>query len=124
MLDRPGKDEIQLDLFLDYQSNVALYPAIGAYLRQHQPKLLAVWGKNDAFFVPAGAEAFRRDVPGAEIHFVDAGHFPLESKLSEILPILRNFLDRTLSHAGTDVFAGVTQDSVSTEGTPSRRTRD
>jgi pimeloyl-ACP methyl ester carboxylesterase len=99
LLDRPGNDEIQLDLFLDYRSNVALYPAIQAYLRAHQPKLLAVWGKNDPFFVPAGAEAFRRDVPGAEVHFVDSGHFPLESKLADVVAVLRPFLARAFDPA-------------------------
>ena len=74
---RPGNAEIQLDVFYDYRSNVALYPAFQAYLRAHQPPLLAVWGRNDKLFVPAGAEAFRRDVPWAEVKFVDGGHFPL-----------------------------------------------
>lgn len=77
-LDQPGSAEIQLDLFLDYQSNVALYPAIQHYLRANRPALLAVRGRNDPFFLPAGAQAFRRDVPGAQIHFVDAGQLGLE----------------------------------------------
>ena len=75
----PGNDEIQLDLFRDYQSNVALYPKFQEYFRTKRPALLAVWGKNDPFFLPAGAEAFRRDVPDAEIHLLDAGHFALET---------------------------------------------
>jgi AhpD family alkylhydroperoxidase len=115
LLDRPGNDEIQLDLLLDYQTNVALYPAFQAYLRQHQPPLLAVWGRHDPFFVPAGAEAFRRDVPAAEIRFVESGHFALESALPEVAAIVRGFLARTLDHAGVQTFAGVTQDSVPAE---------
>ncbi len=93
-LDQPGNAEIQLDLFLDYQSNVALYPAIQHYLRANQPPLLATWGKNDPFFLPPGAEAFARDVPGAEIHFVDAGHFALETKGEEIASLILGFLSR------------------------------
>lgn len=93
-LDQPGNAEIQLDLFLDYQSNVALYPAIQHYLRANQPPLLATWGRNDPFFLPPGAEAFRRDLPGAEIHFVDAGHFALETKGEEIASLILGFLSR------------------------------
>lgn len=81
---RPGVDDIQLDLFLDYASNVALYPTFQAYFRKHQPKLLAVWGRNDPFFLPAGAEAYRRDIPGADIRFFDTGHFALETHCREI----------------------------------------
>lgn len=91
-LARPGNDEIQLDLLLDYQSNVALYPAIQAYLRQHQPPLLAIWGRNDPFFIPAGAEAFKRDLPCADIRFVESGHFALETHASEIGAAMRGFL--------------------------------
>jgi pimeloyl-ACP methyl ester carboxylesterase len=76
---RPGAEEIQLDLVLDYRSNVALYPAFQEYLRKHKPPLLAAWGKNDAHFLPPGALAYRRDVPDAEIHFLDTGHFALET---------------------------------------------
>jgi pimeloyl-ACP methyl ester carboxylesterase len=92
LLARPGNDEIQLDLILDYASNVALYPAIQAYLREHRPPLLAVWGKNDPFFLPAGAEAFRRDVPDAEIRFYDTGHFALETHGAEISAAIGTFL--------------------------------
>jgi pimeloyl-ACP methyl ester carboxylesterase len=95
LLARPGNDEIQLDLFLDYQSNVALYPSFQTYLRTHRPPLLAVWGKNDPFFLPEGAEAFRRDQPAAEIHFYDTGHFALETHATEIAPAIREFLNRT-----------------------------
>src|SRR6202167_5631589 len=91
-LSRPGADEIQLDLFRDYQSNVALYPAFQQYFRAHQPPFLAVWGKNDPFFLPAGAEAFKRDIPGAVVRFFDTGHFALETHASEIAAAIRDFL--------------------------------
>ena len=93
-LARPGNDEIQLDLLLDYQSNLSMYDAIQAYLRRHQPPVLAVWGKNDPFFVPAGAEAFKRDIPSADIRFVDSGHFALETHASEIGAAMREFLSK------------------------------
>jgi pimeloyl-ACP methyl ester carboxylesterase len=94
LLARPGNDEIQLDLFLDYASNVALYPDFQAYLRTHCPPLLAVWGKNDPFFLPPGAEAFRGDVPNAEIRFYDTGHFALETHGTEIAAAIGEFLAR------------------------------
>jgi pimeloyl-ACP methyl ester carboxylesterase len=93
-LSRPGADEIQLDLFLDYASNVALYPAFQGYLRTSRPPVLAVWGKNDPFFLPAGAEAFKRDVPGAEVRFLDTGHFALETHVEEIAAAIGEFLRR------------------------------
>ena len=93
-LARPGDDEIQLDLFLDYASNVALYPAFQAYFRTHRPPLLAVWGRNDPFFLPAGAEAFARDMPDAEVRFLDTGHFALETHAAEIAAAIREFLSR------------------------------
>jgi len=96
LLARPGNDEIQLDLFGDYQSNVALYPQFQDYMRTRRPPLLAVWGKNDPFFLPAGAEAFKRDNPDAEIYLLDAGHFALESQGPEIATIIRDFLTRKL----------------------------
>ncbi len=92
LLARPGIDEIQLDLFGDYKSNVALYPQFQAYLRQHRPPLLAVWGRNDPFFLPAGAEAFRRDLPDADIRFYDTGHFAQETHGAEIGEAIRAFL--------------------------------
>src|ERR1700724_940064 len=95
-LARPGADEIQLDLFGDYKSNVAMYPEFQAYFRKHKPPLLAVWGKNDPFFLPAGAEAFKRDIPGAEVRFLDTGHFALETHCDEIAAAIRDFLDRML----------------------------
>lgn len=93
-LSRPGADEIQLDLFGDYKSNVALYPAFQAYFRTHKPPLLAVWGKNDPFFLPAGAEAFKRDIPNAVVRFFDTGHFALETHAAEIAASIRAFLPR------------------------------
>lgn len=94
LLARPGNDEIQLDLFLDYASNVALYPTFQAYLRTAQPPLLAIWGRNDPFFLPAGADAFRRDVPKAEVRLLDTGHFALETHAEEIAAAVREFLGR------------------------------
>jgi pimeloyl-ACP methyl ester carboxylesterase len=93
-LARPGADEIQLDLFGDYKSNVALYPAFQAYFRQHKPRFLAVWGKNDPFFLPPGAEAFKRDNPDAEVRFFDTGHFALETHAVEIAEVIGDFLSR------------------------------
>lgn len=90
----PGRDEIQSDLILDYRTNVALYPEFQRYLRMHQPPLLAVWGKNDPSFIPQGAEAFRRDVPDAEIHLVDSGHFALETHAGEIGRLMVSFMKR------------------------------
>jgi len=101
LLARPGNDEIQLDLFLDYASNVALYPKFQEYLRVKQPSLLAVWGKNDPFFLPAGAEAFKRDNPNAEVHFYDTGHFALETHHQEIAGAIRDFLGRKLASKAT-----------------------
>src|SRR6478672_7733299 len=93
-LARPGADEIQLDLFGDYKSNVALYPAFQEYFRTHKPRLLAVWGKNDPFFLPPGAEAFKRDNPNATVSFFDTGHFALETHAAEIAASIRDFLTR------------------------------
>ncbi len=93
---RPGAEEIQLDLIGDYKSNVALYPAFQAYFRAHQPPLLAVWGRHDPAFIPPGAEAYRRDLPEAEVHLLDAGHFALETHAEEIACLIRDFLLRKL----------------------------
>jgi pimeloyl-ACP methyl ester carboxylesterase len=93
-LARPGADEVQLDLFGDYKSNVALYPAFQDYFRKHQPPFLAVWGKNDPFFLAPGAEAFKRDMPDAVIRFFDTGHFALETHAGEIAVAIRDFLTR------------------------------
>ncbi len=97
LLARPGNDEIQLDLFLDYASNVALYPKFQEYFRVKQPALLAVWGKNDPFFLPHGAEAFKRDNANAEVHFYDTGHFALETHHQEIAGAIRDFLGRKVA---------------------------
>jgi pimeloyl-ACP methyl ester carboxylesterase len=91
-LARPGADEIQLDLLSDYKSNVAAYPTFQNYFRTHKPRLLAVWGKNDPFFLPRGAEAFGRDIPAATVHFFDTGHFALETHAKEIAAAIRDFL--------------------------------
>src|SRR5262249_15494527 len=92
LLERLGNKEIQLDLFLDYASNVKLYPKFQEYFRQSKPPLLAIWGKNDPFFIPAGAEAFRRDLPDAQVQFLDTGHFALETHVGEIATAMENFL--------------------------------
>lgn len=91
-LARPGNDEIQLDLLLDYASNVAAYDSFQAYFRDHQPPLLAVWGQNDPFFIPPGAEAFKRDLPNADVRFFDTGHFALETHAKEIGAAMIEFL--------------------------------
>jgi len=91
-LGRPGADEVQLDLFGDYKSNIALYPTFQKYFRTYQPRFLAVWGKNDPFFLPRGAEAYKRDIPGAEVRLLDTGHFALETHAPEIAVAIRSFL--------------------------------
>lgn len=93
-LARPGSDEIQLDLFGDYQSNVALYPAFQAYFRTHRPRFLAIWGKHDPFFLPPGAEAFKRDLPDADVRFLDTGHFALETHAGEIATAIGDVFGR------------------------------
>jgi pimeloyl-ACP methyl ester carboxylesterase len=92
LLERPGNKEIQLDLLLDYASNVKLYPKFQEYFRKSKPPLLAVWGKNDPFFIPAGAEAFRKDLPDAKIQFLDTGHFAIETHVVEIASAMKDFL--------------------------------
>jgi pimeloyl-ACP methyl ester carboxylesterase len=96
-LARPGADEIQLDLILDYRTNPRLYPDFQAYFRAHQPPVLLAWGRNDAHFLPAGAQAYRRDLPDAEIHLLDTGHFALETHAAEIGALMRDFLQRKLA---------------------------
>jgi pimeloyl-ACP methyl ester carboxylesterase len=91
-LDRPGSDAIQLQLFWDYQFNLDAYPAFQQYFRAHQPPTLVAWGRNDEIFGPDGAQAFRRDLPNAEIHLLDAGHFALETHGDEIATLIRDFL--------------------------------
>lgn len=97
LLARSGNDEIQLDLLLDYASNVALYPKFQEYFRTKRPPLLAVWGKNDPFFLPPGAEAFKRDNPNADVRFYDTGHFALETHYREIAAAIGDFLGRQLA---------------------------
>jgi pimeloyl-ACP methyl ester carboxylesterase len=96
LLERPGNKDIQLDLFLNYASNVKLYPKFQEYFRKSKPSLLAIWGKNDPFFIPAGAEAFRKDIPNAQIQFLDTGHFALETHVIEIASAMKEFLDNAL----------------------------
>lgn len=91
---RAGAHEAQLDLFRDYASNVALYPEFQAYFRKHQPPLMAVWGDKDPFFLPQGASAYKRDLPNAEVHFYDTGHFALETHAAQIAPVIARFLER------------------------------
>ena len=98
-LARPGNDDIQLDLFLSYRKNVDAYPNFHDYFRTHRPPLLAVWGKNDPFFLPAGAEAFRRDLPDADVQFFDTGHFALETHAVEIGDAISKFLSANLPEA-------------------------
>jgi pimeloyl-ACP methyl ester carboxylesterase len=92
---RPGNMDIQLDLFLDYANNVKLYPSFQAYFRKEKPPLLAIWGKHDPFFIPAGAEAYRRDNPSATVHLLDTGHFALETHLEEIAAAVKHLLAKT-----------------------------
>lgn len=91
-MSRPGNDEKQLDLIFDYQNNVKMYPQFQQYLREYQPPLLATWGKNDVSFILAGAKAFKKDLPNAEIHLLDSGHFALETHANEIGELMLNFL--------------------------------
>jgi pimeloyl-ACP methyl ester carboxylesterase len=97
-LARPGADEVQLDLFKDYATNVALYPKFQEYFRQHNPPFLAVWGQNDPFFLPAGAEGFRRDIPKAIVQLFETGHFALETHHREIAAAIIQFLARAVSN--------------------------
>jgi pimeloyl-ACP methyl ester carboxylesterase len=93
LFERPGNKDIQLDLFLDYASNVRLYPQFQEYFRTSKPPLLAIWGKNDPFFLPAGAEAFRKDLPNAKVQFLDTGHFAIETHVVEIAAAVQEFLE-------------------------------
>jgi len=94
LMERPGNKEIQLDLFLDYATNVKLYPKFQEYFRKLKPPLLAIWGKNDPFFIPAGAEAFRKDIPDAHVRFLDTGHFAIETHPVEIADAIKEFLEQ------------------------------
>jgi pimeloyl-ACP methyl ester carboxylesterase len=99
LLDRPGVDEVMLDLFRDYGSNVALYPQFQAFFRSRRPPTLIVWGEKDVIFPAEGARAYLRDLPDAEIHLLDTGHFALEDKGGEIATLMRNFLDRKIGNS-------------------------
>ncbi|MND50421.1 Haloalkane dehalogenase [compost metagenome] len=96
LLDRPGNNEIQLDLFYDYRTNLPLYPQFQKFFRDRKPPTLIVWGKNDKIFPEAGAHPYLKDLPDAEMHILDTGHFALEDKLDEIAPLMNDFLDRIL----------------------------
>jgi pimeloyl-ACP methyl ester carboxylesterase len=96
LLDRPGNADIQLDLFYDYRTNLALYPKLQAYLREHRPPTIVVWGKNDKIFPAEGAHPYKRDLPEVEFHLLDTGHFALEDKLDEMVPLIRDFLARNV----------------------------
>nr|QKW93770.1 pimeloyl-ACP methyl ester carboxylesterase [Vitiosangium cumulatum] len=98
LLDRPGNVEIQLDLFYDYRTNVQLYPRFQSFFREYRPPTLIVWGANDKIFPAEGARAFKRDLPDAELHLLDTGHFALEDKADEIIPLMRDFLGRKLTN--------------------------
>jgi pimeloyl-ACP methyl ester carboxylesterase len=97
LLDRPGNAEIQMDLFYDYRTNIPLYPAVQAWFRKHQPPTLIVWGKNDKIFPADGAYPYKRDLPKVEFHLIDTGHFALEDKADEMVPLIRGFLKRKIS---------------------------
>jgi len=97
LLDRPGNADIQLDLFYDYRTNVPLYPEIQAYFRAHRPPTLIVWGANDKIFPADGAYPYQRDLPDAEVHMLDTGHFALEDKLDVMVPLIHDFLDRKIA---------------------------
>ncbi|MBA3941936.1 MAG: alpha/beta hydrolase [Sphingopyxis sp.] len=99
LLDRPGNRDIQLDLFLDYGTNIPLYPKFQAFFRARNPPTLIVWGKNDKIFPESGAHPYLRDLPGAEMHILDTGHFALEDKLDVMAPLIRDFLDRSIGGA-------------------------
>lgn len=97
LLDRPGNKDIQLDLFYDYRTNVPLYPAFQSFFRERKPPTLIVWGKNDTIFPEPGAHPYLRDLPDAEMHILDTGHFALEDKLDVMAPLIRDFLDRKIA---------------------------
>jgi pimeloyl-ACP methyl ester carboxylesterase len=97
MIQRPGNMDIQLDLFLDYANNVKLYPAFQEYFRKFKPPLLAIWGKNDPFFIPPGAQAYLRDNPNASVQFLDTGHFALETHVEQIAQAMREFLAKNIA---------------------------
>jgi pimeloyl-ACP methyl ester carboxylesterase len=97
LLDRPGNADIQMDIFYDYRTNLPLYPKVQAYFRKHQPPTLIVWGKNDKIFPADGAHPYKRDLPKVEFHLIDTGHFALEDKADEMVPLIRDFLKRKVA---------------------------
>ena len=97
LLDRPGNADIQMDIFYDYRTNLPLYPKVQAYFRKYQPPTLIVWGKNDKIFPADGAHPYKRDLPKVEFHLIDTGHFALEDKSDEIVPLIRDFLGRKIA---------------------------
>lgn len=97
LLDRPGNKDIQLDMLYDYRTNVPLYPQFQQFFRERKPPALIVWGKNDKIFPEEGAHPYLRDLPSAELHILDTGHFALEDKLDEMAPLIRSFLDRKVA---------------------------
>lgn len=97
LLDRPGNNDIQLDLFYDYRTNVPLYPDFQKFFRERKPPAIIIWGKNDKIFPEPGAHPYRRDLPGVEFHLLDTGHFALEDKLDEMAPLIHDFLDRKVA---------------------------
>lgn len=99
LLDRPGNADIQLDLFYDYRTNLPLYPAVQAWLREYSPPTLIVWGKNDFIFPADGAHPYKRDLPEVEFHLLDTGHFALEDQLDTMVPLIRDFLGRKIATA-------------------------
>jgi pimeloyl-ACP methyl ester carboxylesterase len=105
LLERDGNKEIQLDLFLDYASNVKLYPKFQEYFRKSKPPLLAIWGKNDPFFIPPGAQAFQKDLPNAKVQFLDTGHFAIETHVVEIAAAMKEFLETTSAGRRADKVA-------------------
>ncbi len=109
LMERPGNKDIQLDLFLDYASNVRLYPKFQEYFRRSKPPLLAIWGKNDPFFIPAGAEAFRKDLPNAQVQFLDTGHFAIETHVVEVASAMQEFLEA--NRIGRSVDAALQKES-------------
>lgn len=110
LLDRPGNDEIQLDMLLNYGSNPPLYPSWQAYFRTFQPPMLIVWGKNDKIFPAAGAEPYKRDIKDLDFHLLNTGHFALEDSVDEIAPLMLKFLD---SHAGKQQATGIAPENNS-----------
>ena len=99
LLDRPGNADIQLDLFYDYRTNLPLYPAVQVWFREYSPPTLIVWGKNDYIFPADGAHPYKRDLPEAEFHLLDTGHFALEDQLDTMVPLIRDFLSRKIASA-------------------------